>query len=143
MKMPFRGERGFSLAEMLIATAVAAFGLTGVAATIGYGVQLQANARTGTAGANLAVAELERLRALPATSAERTNGGSLTANTANHFAVRGTTTLRWTIANGPACGPINWAGPTTPVECTRIITVMAIPQSVLAGSTTVTGQLWR
>lgn len=136
-------ERGFSLAEMLVSTAIAAFGLAGVAAMIGHGVQLQGNARTGTVSASLAVSELERLRALPSNSVERTNGGSLTANTANHFAVRGTTTLRWVIANGPACGPAAWAGPAAPIECARNVTVVAVPNNPLAGSTTVSGMLWR
>lgn len=136
-------ERGFSLAEMLVSTAIAAFGLAGVAAMIGHGVQLQGGARTGTLSANLAISELERLRALPSTSPERTNGGSLTANTANHFAVRGTTTLRWVIANGPACGPPVWAGPAAPVECARTVMIAAVPNNPLAGSTTVSGMLWR
>ena len=140
--MPFRSQSGFSLAEMLVATAIAAFGLAGVAALIGTGVQLQANARESTIGVNLAVAELERLRALPLTSVERTNGGSLTANQANHFAIRGTTTLRWVIANGPACGVPSWAAPAV-ADCTREITVAAIPQHVLAAPTRVTGMLWR
>ena len=136
-------ERGFSLAEMLVSTAIAAFGLAGVAAMIGHGVQLQAGARTGTVSASLAVSELERLRALPSNSVERTNGGSLTANTANHFAIRGTTTLRWVVADGPACGPVVWAGPVPIVECARTVTVIAVPNNPLAGSTTVSGMLWR
>jgi len=136
-------ERGFSLAEMLVSTAIAAFGLAGVAAMVGHGVQLQGGARTGTLSANLAVAELERLRALPTASAERTNGGSLTANAANHFAIRGTTAVRWVIADGPACGPVGWGGAVPIVECARTVTVSAIPNNPLAGSTTVTGMLWR
>ena len=136
-------ERGFSLAEMLVSTAIAAFGLAGVAAMIGHGVQLQGSARNGTLSANLAISELERLRALPSTSVERTNGGSLTANTANHFAVRGTTTLRWVIANGPACGPAVWAGPVAPIEGARNVTIVAVPNNPLAGSTTLSGMLWR
>jgi len=136
-------DAGFSLAEMLVATAIAAFGLAGVAALIGTGIQLQGNARASTIGVNLAVAELERLRALPSTSAERTNGGSLVANAANHFAVRGQTTMRWVIADGPACGPVSWAGPAAPVECSKSITVVAIPPNPLAARSTVTGLLWR
>lgn len=137
-----RGDAGFSLAEMLVATAIAAFGLAGIAALIGTGVQLQGNARASTMSVNLAVAELERIRALPLTSLERANGGSLTANTTNHFAIRGTTTVRWVIANGPACGPPTWS-PGAAVECSRTVTVTAAPQNVTASAATVSGLLWR
>lgn len=140
--MTLRSQSGFSLAEMLVATAIAAFGLAGIAALIGLGVQLQGNARAATIGVNLAVAELERLRALPHTAAERAIGGSLTANTANHFAIRGTTTLRWVIANGPACGVPSWAAPAA-ADCTREISVIAIPENVLAAPSRVSGMVWR
>ncbi len=139
----FNRQAGFSLAEMLIATAIAAFGLAGAAAMIGHGVRLQGNARASTLAVNLAVAELERLRTLPVTAAERALGGSLTANTAGHFAVRGQTTVRWVIADGPACGPIPWAGPVAPVECTKTVTVSAFPPNVMAARATIAGQLWR
>lgn len=143
MRTRSRADAGFSLAETLVATAIAAFGLAGVAALIGTGVQLQSNARSNTTSINLAVAELERLRALPAASAERAVGGSLTANAASHFVVRGTTTIRWVISNGPACGPSIWSGANPPVECAKNITVLAIPLNGLAAQTTVTGMLWR
>lgn len=143
--MPMRTSRqsGFSLTEMLIATAIGAFGLAAVAALIGHGIQLQANARRSTIGVNLAVAELERLRMLPTTSVERSNGGSLTANVADHFAVRGTTTIRWVVADGPACGAVSWAGPGGPVECAKLITVTALPNTTLAARATIQGQVWR
>ena len=141
--MRLRDHAGFSLAEMLVATAIAAFGLAGVAALIGTGVQLQGNARASTIGVNLAVAELERLRTLPLTSVELTVGGSLAANVANHFAIRSQTTVRWQIANGPACGVPTWGGAGAAVECGRTITVVAIPANLLAGPTTVSGMLWR
>ena len=139
----FKRQAGFSLAEMLVATAIGAFGLAGVGALIGYGIQLQGNARASTLGVNMAVAELERLRMLPVASAERADGGSLTANAANHFAIRGQTTIRWTVADGPGCGPVTWAGPTSPVQCAKTVAVAAFPLSPLAGSTTVRGMLWR
>lgn len=136
-------QDGFSLAEMLVATAIGAFGLAGVAALIGHGIQLQANARSSTVAVNLAVAEIERLRMLPVAAAERSDGGSLTANVADHFAVRGTTTIRWVVADGPACGPVGWAGPTNPVQCAKTVTVTALPNTVLAARATIQGQLWR
>ncbi|HEX6322934.1 MAG TPA: prepilin-type N-terminal cleavage/methylation domain-containing protein [Vicinamibacterales bacterium] len=133
-------QSGFSLTEMLIATAIGAFGLAAVAALIGHGIQLQANARSASLGVNLAVAELERLRTLPPTAPERADGGSLTANTANHFAVRGQTTIRWVIADGPACGPPVMGGP---AGCAKRITVRAIPRTTRAAATTVQGLVWR
>ena len=141
LRRTLHADGGFSLAEMLVATAIAAFGLAGVAALIGTGVQLQGNARASTIGVNLAVAELERLRALPITSVERAVGGSLTANNANHFALRGTTTLRWVIANGPACGQPAWSP--TVADCAREVTVVAIPRNPLAAPSRVAGVLWR
>lgn len=141
--MRVKQESGFSLAEMLVATGIAAFGLAAIAALIGFGIQLQANARSATLGVNLAVAELERLRSLPMASLERANGGSLTANAANHFAVRGATTLRWVIADGPSCGVPGYLVPTAPPECTKNITVIAMPNTRLAARTTINGMLWR
>jgi prepilin-type N-terminal cleavage/methylation domain-containing protein len=135
-----RSQAGFSLTEMLIATAIGAFGLAAVAALIGHGIELQANARSSTVGVNFAVAELERLRTLPPTAPERSDGGSLTANTANHFALRGQTTVRWVIADGPGCGVPAMGGP---VACAKTITVRAIPVRALAAATTVQGMVWR
>lgn len=136
-------QAGFSLAEMLVATAIGAFGLAAVAALIGHGIQLQANARSSTVAVNLAVAEIERLRMLPVAALERSDGGNLTANVLNHFAVRGTTTIRWVIADGPGCGPVTWAGPTAPVQCAKTVTVTALPNTALAARATIRGQLWR
>jgi prepilin-type N-terminal cleavage/methylation domain-containing protein len=139
----FKHQDGFSLAEMLVATAIGAFGLVAVAAMIGYGIQLQGNARGASVGVNLAVAELERLRTLPVSSAERSNGGSLTANVANHWALRGQTTVRWVVADGPACGPNTFGGPVPVIECAKNITVSAFPPNALAARSTVRGMLWR
>lgn len=141
--MGAKHESGFSLAEMLVATGIAAFGLAAIGALIGYGVQLQANARASTLGVNLAVGELERLRTLPRTAAERADGGSLTANVANHFVVRGQTTVRWVIANGPSCGVLTFSQPVGTPECTKNVTVVATPLSLTAARTTISGMLWR
>jgi hypothetical protein len=89
------------------------------------------------------VAEVERLRMMPPSQPERANGGSLTANVADHFVVRGTTTLRWTIADGPTCGPNQWLGAAAPVECTKIITVVGIGQNNRAMTPRIVSQLWR
>jgi len=136
-------DAGFSLIESVVSIAIVASGVLGVATLFVAGTSLQVNARDGTTALNLVVAEVERLRMLPPTTTERANGGSLTANTANHFVVRGTTTLRWTIADGPACGPVTWAGPTNPVECTKIVTMVGVAQNNRAMTPRVVTQLWR
>src|SRR5690606_32682794 len=106
--------------------AVIVTGTLGVATLFVVGTSLSISARDNTTATQLAIAEVERIRMLPMAAPERANGGSLTANTTNHFVVRGDTTLRWVIANGPACGPAVWAGAAGTVECTRVITVVGV-----------------
>jgi Tfp pilus assembly protein PilV len=138
-----RNDAGFSLIESVISVAVVASGVLGVATLFIMGTGLQLNARDNTVATSLVVAEVERLRMLPPSNIERANGGSLTANAANHFAVRGTTTLRWTVADGPACGPVQWAGPTAPVECTKVVTIVGLGQNNRAMTPRIVTQLWR
>jgi prepilin-type N-terminal cleavage/methylation domain-containing protein len=136
-------DAGFSLIESLVSVAIVAGGVLGVATLFVAGTSLQVNARDSTTALNLVIAEVERLRMLPPTAVERGNGGSLTANTANHFVVRGTTTLRWTVADGPACGPFQWAGAAAPIECVKIVTVVGVGQNNRAMTPRITTQLWR
>jgi hypothetical protein len=113
----------------------------GVAPMVVYGTGLQYTARDGSQASNMAVAELERIRTLPVWAPERQNGGSLTANVANHFAVRGEVTLRWVINNGPACGPPVWAPAT--IECSHTISVVAVHLNTRAARGRVDGMVWR
>jgi Tfp pilus assembly protein PilV len=136
-------DEGFSLVESIVSIAVVASGVLGVAALFVAGTGLQVGARDGTTALNLVVAEVERLRMMPPAAAERTNGGSLTANVASHFAVRGTTTLRWTIADGPACGPVQWGGVAAPVECTKMVTIVGTSTNSRAMTPRIVTQLWR
>jgi Tfp pilus assembly protein PilV len=138
-----RNDAGFSLIESVISVAVVASGVLGVATLFIMGTGLQLNARDNTTAINLAVAETERLRMLPRTAAERTDGGSLTTNVANHFAVRGTTTLRWTIADGPACGIITWAGAGGVVECTKVMTTVGVSPNNRSMTPQIVTQVWR
>ena len=138
-----RNDAGFSLIESVISVAVVASGVLGVATLFIMGTGLQLNARDSTVAINLVVAEVERLRMLPPSNVQRTNGGSLTTNGANHFAVRGTTTLRWTVADGPACGPVQWAGAGAPIECTKVVTIVGIGQNNRAMTPRIVTQLWR
>jgi len=120
-------DAGFSLVEALVATAVTAFGVLAVAVLFLYGMRLQANARDATTLTSLAVAQVERIRMLPVTAPERAAGGSLAANVADHFAMIGSATVRWTVADGPACGPITWSGPPpVPIDCTKLVVVTAV-----------------
>lgn len=138
-----RNDAGFSLIESVISVAVVASGVLGVATLFIMGTGLQLNARDSTVAINLVVSEVERLRMLPPSNIQRANGGSLTTNGANHFAVRGTTTLRWTVADGPACGPVQWAGAAAPIECTKIVTIVGIGQNNRAMTPRIVTQLWR
>ncbi len=138
-----RNDAGFSLIESVISVAVVASGVLGVATLFIMGTGLQLTARDNTSAINLAVAETERLRMLPRSAAERADGGSLTTNTANHFAVRGTTTLRWTIADGPACGVIAWAGAGGVVECTKVLTIVGVSPNNRAMTPQIVTQVWR
>ena len=136
-------DEGFSLVESLVSLAVVASGVLGVAALFVAGTGLQVNARDGTTAIHLAVAETERIRMMPPSAAQRANGGSLTANVADHFVVRGTTTLRWTVADGPACGPVQWGGAAAPVECTKVLTIIGISTNNRAMTPRMVTQLWR
>lgn len=136
-------DAGFTLIESVMSLAIIATGTLGVATLMVLGTTMQLSARQNTQAMQMAVAELERIRQLPTAALERTNGGSLTANVANHFVVRNDVTVRWRIANGPACGPAVWAGAAGTVECTRVITVVGIPRVAIAGAPQITAQTWR
>jgi Tfp pilus assembly protein PilV len=93
---------GFSTTEALISAAITAVGTLGVAGLFIMGTRMQSIARYGSGATGLATERLERLRMLPATALERQNGGNLTADVANHFAIQDTYRVRWVIADGPA-----------------------------------------
>jgi prepilin-type N-terminal cleavage/methylation domain-containing protein len=138
-----RTDAGFTLVETLIAMVITAVGVLGVATLFVVGTKGQVTARDSSRAVLLATAELERIRMLPVSAPERANGGSLTTDVAAHFAVRGQTTVRWTVADGPACGPVTWAGPGGPVECTKDIAVVAVPTNNQARTIRIDARLWR
>lgn len=137
-------DAGFGLLEALISTFVTAVGVLSVAALFMIGARLQANATDGSNAVGLATWELERIRTLAPTAPERADGGSLTADVADHFVVRGRTTLRWTITNKPnACAPIGGV-PGAAAECAKDIVVTAItPTNGQAVAPRVTSILFR
>ena len=96
-----RGDSGFGLVEALVATFITAVGVLSVAGLFLVGIRMQAIARAGSTAWAVATAEVERIRTLAPTAAERLDGGSLTAPEVDHWAQRGRLTVRWRIANKP------------------------------------------
>lgn len=139
----FRSESGFGIAEAAVATLITMTGVLSVAALFMIGARMQSVATTSSRAVGLAAAELERIRLLAPSAAERANGGELTSNVANHFATRGQTTLRWQITSkATLCAPIGGV-PGAPLECARDIVVVAIPPDRHAGRARLAGVLWR
>jgi Tfp pilus assembly protein PilV len=95
-------DAGFSTTEALVSAAVTAAGALGVASLFLVGTRMQSMARYGSGATGHATARLERLRMLPTSALERQNGGSLTADVANHSSIEGLYRVRWVIADGPA-----------------------------------------
>ena len=136
-------ESGFGLVEATVATFVTAIGVLSVATLLMTGARMQHNATSGSQAVGLVGAELERIRTLPPSAAERTDNGSLTADVPNHFVVRGTTRIRWQIANkATLCAPIGGV-PGAPNECAKDIQIRAVSDNEQAVSPTLTGVLFR
>jgi hypothetical protein len=145
------GESGFGLVEALIATVITAIGVLSVAVLMMVGARLQANARAGSNSWALVTAEIERIRTLAPTHPQRLNGGSLVNSaSANHSAMRGTTILRWRIAdkldpvtNLPVlCAPVGGVQG-APMECAKDISVVAITPNAHAIRAQVDSVLFR
>jgi Tfp pilus assembly protein PilV len=137
------GERGFGLVEALVATLVTTVGVLSVAGLFIAGARMQLNSRNGSAAVGLATWELERIRTLLPTAAERLDGGDLAADVANHWIMRGTTRLRWVITNkADTCAPAGGV-PGAAMECAKDIVVVAIPPNRQATQPRVTGILFR
>jgi hypothetical protein len=100
--MRWTRDAGTSLTEAIVSTGVLAAGSLALGVLFVHGPRMQIQARNGSTATGLAVARLERLRMLPPTHAERLDGGSLTADVANHSAVSGQFAVRWVIGDGPA-----------------------------------------
>ncbi len=98
-----RGEHGFTLVEMLIATTILTFAAMGMAALVSQAVRLQSQARDGRIATALARNQIEQLRLSRRYAPQRRVGGSLESDQADHFDwpqvgfVR-----RWRITEGPA-----------------------------------------
>jgi len=99
-----RGQRGFTLVEMMIGMVVFVVGALGVYSMIVYGIHLQSYSKDMTTANALAKAKLEQLRVVAPSDPERSFGGRLDDNVANHFdAPTGTPFVRrWVVTAGPA-----------------------------------------
>lgn len=139
----FTSESGFGLVEALTATLITMTGVLSVAGLFMIGARMQSAATNSSSAVGLAAAEFERIRTLATSAPERANGGDLTSNVANHFAIRGRTTLRWTIApKNTLCAPIGGV-PGAALECASDIVVVAISPNGHAIRAQLTGILWR
>jgi len=139
----FNSESGFGLVEASVATLLTMVGVLSVATLFMVGSRMQAAATNSSSSVSLAAAELERIRMLAPSAAERANGGDLTSNTANHFRMRGAVTVRWQItAKNTLCAPIGGV-PGAALECARDIVVVAISPNGHAIRARLAGVLWR
>lgn len=138
-----RSDNGFGLVEALTATLITMTGVLSVAGLFMIGARMQSAATNSSGAVGLAAAEFERIRTLATTAPERANGGALTSNVASHFAMRGTTTLRWTITpKNTLCAPIGGV-PGAATECAKDLVVVAISPNSHAIRAQLTGILWR
>lgn len=139
----FKGDSGFGLVEAAVATLITMAGVLSVATLFMVGSRMQSTATHSSGSVSLAAAELERIRMLAPSAAERANGGDLTSNQPNHFAIRGKTTVRWQITQkNTLCSPIGGVPGATP-ECARDIVVVAISPNGHAIRARLAGILWR
>jgi hypothetical protein len=145
-------EGGFGIVEAVMATGITAVGVLSVAALMMVGTQMQASSRMGSTAWAVATAEMERIRLLAPTQAERADGGSLTANVADHwrtvpidrdFPARGVVTVRWEIADKPdACAPVGGIAGAL-LECAKDIRLIAITPNQHAIQARIDGVLFR
>lgn len=102
-----RGEAGFTLVEVMIATVVLTVGLVGIAQLLAVSTVMHVNARQTTNGTHLLQDKVEELAKLNFGTDPRIQvGGSLTANVANfNDAPAAGVTRRWLVEAGPAGNP--------------------------------------
>jgi len=136
-------ERGFGLVEAMVATMVTTVGVLSVATLFLVGTRMQASATSGSTAWAVATAEIERVRTLAPTAAERLDGGSLTASVQDHWAQRGRLIVRWRIINKPtACAPIGGVAGAA-MECAKDIQLIAITPDAQAIQARIDSVLFR
>ena len=127
--MRARNDEGLGLIEVLVAMGIFVVAILGAATMIVYAMRLQSQSTNLTNTRAMATRQIEEIRVMDISAAQRTVGGSLTANVANHFttAMAGYT-IRWLIVVGPAG--------------TKDITVRVIPTNPRFRPVDVQGMLW-
>ena len=127
--MRTRNDEGLGLIEVLVAMGIFVVAIVGAATMIVYAMRLQSQSTNLTNTRAVATRQIEELRVLHIDNAQRTVGGSLTANVANHFSTATAGFLiRWEIVVGPAG--------------TKDITVRVIPTNPRFQPVQVQGMLW-
>ena len=126
--MRSRNDEGLGLIEVMVAMAIFVVAILGAATMIVYAMRLQGQSTNMTNTRAVATRQIEQLRVLDISNAQRTVGGSLTADVANHFATIPGYTMRWLIVVGPAG--------------TKDITVRVIPTNPRFRPIDVQGMLW-
>jgi Tfp pilus assembly protein PilV len=126
--MRSRNDEGLGLIEVLVAMGIFVVAILGAATMIVYAMRLQSQSMNLTNTRATATRQIEELRVLHIDNPQRTVGGSLTADVANHFVTTPDFTIRWVIVVGPAN--------------TKDITVRVIPTNPRFQPVEVRGMLW-
>jgi len=110
-----KGQRGFTLVEVLICTLILTTGMLAIAGLLGVSTQMQIGAREAARSMRLAQEKVDQLMKMDFDTAEEVAvGGSLTENSENHFEEPlGGITVRWAVADGP-------------VEDTRVVSIRVV-----------------
>jgi prepilin-type N-terminal cleavage/methylation domain-containing protein len=110
-------DRGFTLVETVVAVFILTVALVALAELLAVSVRMHQIGRDSADAARLAQSKVEELMKMNfATNQAIAVGGSLDANTANHFDVPANSgyTRRWSVAAGPTGN-------------TRVVTVRVVP----------------
>jgi Tfp pilus assembly protein PilV len=100
-----RGDGGFSLVEVLVATLLLTTAFVAMAQLLGISTVMHSDARQASTGTQLAQAKIDELMKLNMTTdaaVQVTGGNSLSANVANYFdQPQQGITRRWQVEAGP------------------------------------------
>jgi prepilin-type N-terminal cleavage/methylation domain-containing protein len=102
-------QRGFTLIEALVAMMVATVGLMAMAELMAVTIRMQQLGRNSTSASRLAQDKIDELNTVGFSAAAMGCGGSLTADSANHWDApvnaNGDYKRRWFVSAGPDASP--------------------------------------
>ena len=102
-------QRGFTLIEALVAMMVATVGLMAMAELMAVTIRMQQLGRNSTSASRLAQDKIDELNTVGFAAAAMACGGSLTADSANHWDApvnaNGDYKRRWVVSAGPDASP--------------------------------------